>query len=199
MSLMDETIRLVGKPATIIRDSGNIETYMLSQEIGLIVGKRKPDPYFDYEHGFMFQPDSGIVSGDLVLSDNVYYLVMSISNEMPFGQLLYYRGMLYECNSLITIYSYSSITKKHSVTFKSDVRCLITQVRSQEWNDDKASVIKGYRGRTQPFQVFMRASEGLTKDHIIVDQSSRRYRIAKDFDPFIADGILQTQCLWETT
>ena len=197
MSEFDETIRIGGKSATIIRTPTNITTYIMNDVTGMLVGKRRPDPMTDYENGFILPSDCGVVNGDLLLADSKYYLVMSLQAEKPFGELSFYRGMLYECNSLVSIYSYSTTTKKHSVLVKADVSCLITQVRAQAMNDDKAMAIREYRGKIQPFQVFMQSSAGLTKDHIIVDQNNRRFRVAKDFDPFITENILQTQVLWE--
>lgn len=196
---LNTEITLAGIPIQIIRDAGNVNTYMFYGALGRIAGKYRATPDDTYQNGYYLPTNCGAVSGDLILADGEYYLLVSIEKVFDNGTLACYKGMLYKCNSVVTIKSFNTTTKKHDTVKKSNVRCLITQVRAQEWNDDKAMVVKEYRGKTQPFQVFMRASEGLTKDDIIIDQDNHRFRIGKDFDVFTSDGITQTQVVWEVS
>ena len=195
MSLSDETIRLSGRIVTIVRAAGNVTTYMAAAELGNLVGKRKPDPFYDYEVGMIFPSDSTIVEGDLILEGSIYYLAMSVSPTYLGADLQYYHGMLYKCNSVISIYGYDSVTKKPDDLIKADVQCLITQVRAQSQDEDKNIVDRNYRGKLKPFQIFMRYTEGLTNVSAIVDQDSRRFRVNKQFDVFVASGIVQAQVI----
>lgn len=197
MSEVDETIRLAGRSSVIIRAGGNVNTFMYSDKTGQIIGKRKPDPYFDYELAAWFPSDSSIVEGDLVLQDSKYYLVMSVDKDYLDEDIQKYTCMLYECNSLVSIYEYNSVSKKYDSLIKDNVSCLITQVRAKEHIEDKSMVVKQYRGRRIPYQLFIRNNEGLTNTSIIVDQDNRRFRIGKQFDMLITSGIIQTEVLWE--
>lgn len=196
---LNTEITLAGIPIQIVRTPSNINTYMFYGALGRIAGKYRANPEDAYQNGYYLPTDCGAVSGDLILADSEYYLLVSIEKIFDNGMLACYRGMLYKCNSVVTIKSFNSTTKKHDTVKKSNVHCLMTQVRAQEWNDDKVMVVREYRGRTQPFQVFLRESEGLTKDDIIIDQDNRRFRVGKDFDVFTSDGITQTQVFYEVS
>lgn len=197
MSELDETIRIAGRSTTIVRDAGNVGTFMYSDKTGLIIGKRKSEPYFDYEVAAWLPSDSTVVSGDLILQGSTYYLVMSVDQDYIGDDLQRYSCMLYECNSVVSLYSYNDISRQHDTLVKAGVNCLITQVRASAQKEDKNIAIKGYGGKRQPFQYFMRDSEGLTNISTIVDQDNRSFKVNKQFDIFIADGIVQTQVIWE--
>lgn len=197
MSLSDEAIRLSGRVVTIVRSGANVTTFMAAAELGNIVGKRKPDPFYDYEVGMMFPSDSTIVEGDLILENSNYYLAMSVAETYLGSDLQYYRGMLYRCNSVVSIYGYDSNTKKPDNLIKANVQCLITQVRAQNQEEDKALTVKNYRGKNKPFQIFMRDTEGLLNTSVIIDQGNRNFRVNKQFDVFVASGIVQTQMILE--
>lgn len=197
MSLVDDTIRLSGRPVTIIRNTGSVSTFMTGEITGTGAGRRRLDPFLDYETAVMIPSDAGIITGDLALSDSEYYLCMAVEKKFYASDMEYYRGLLYKCNSVVSIYYFDTTSKKYDSLHKANVHCLITQVKAQAGMEDKALIIREYRGKSQPFQVFMRESEGLKSECVIVDQDSRRYRVSKDFDVFIADSIAQTQCMWE--
>lgn len=199
MSIVDEDIRIAGLAASIIRTPSNISTYVMAEITGSEAGRRRLEPALSFDHSFRFMTNSGIVTGDLVSIGTNYFLVMALEPKNIHGILEYYRGTLYKCNSVVTIYGFNSTTQKDDLVIKQNVRCLITQVRAQEWDTDKALALpnRTYRGRTQPFQVYMRASEGLTVKHYFKDQSGRNFRVSKDFDVFISEGILQTEAMWE--
>lgn len=199
-SVTDETIFQRGLLATIIRDSGDIETYTISEITGEKAGRRRLEPALGFDHAFWFMSDSEAKSGDLIRIDTDYYLVMALEPKYEYGELEYYRGTLYKCNSVVTIYTAGASGKDDTVV-KAGVKCLITQVRGQDWDVDRALALpnRSYRGSQKPFQVYMRGSEGLERKHSLVDQDERRYKVSKDFDVFTADGITQTECLWERT
>jgi hypothetical protein len=198
-SLIDESIRLDtrARGVTIIRGSGNINTYMVSEITGN--DRSKVDPYYDFESSAKLPSDCGIVSGDLIQCGDDYYLVMAIEEKWCCDELGFYKCTLYKCNSLVSVYYFNSATKEHDVLHKSNVRCLITQVRAQEWDNDKSLIIKQFRGRSSPFQVFAQSNSGIIpgKDCVLIDQADRRFRTNKDFDVFIADNISQTQVMLE--
>lgn len=200
-SVTDESIFQSGIAATILRTPNNIATYVTKEITGADAGRRQLDPLLDFFTAFKFMTDSTITTGDLVLIENDYYLVMAIEERMSFGEIEDYKGTCYKCNSVISIYSTHPTTGKDTVLVKENVHCLITQVRSQEWDTDRALALpnRSYRGAQQPFQVYLKASEGLNKTHSIVDQAGRRFKVGKDFDVFIADNIAQTEVLWERT
>lgn len=197
MSELDETIRIAGRAVTIVRDAGNVSTFMYSDKTGQIIGKRKTEPYFDYEVAAWLPSDSTVVSGDLILQGSIYHLVMSVDKDYTGDDLQRYSCMLYECNSVVSIYGYNAVSKELDTLIKSSVNCLVTQVRASAQKEDKNIAIKGYGGKRQPFQCFMRDSEGLTNISRIVDQYSRSFKVNKQFDMFIANGIVQTQIIWE--
>lgn len=201
MSLVDETIRLDARKQsiTILRESGNISSYMVSEVTGIDTGKRRLDPFYDFETFARMPSDSGIVSGDMGQSGNDYYLVMAIESKWLADEIGFYRCTLYKCNSTVSVYYFNNTTKKHDTLHKSNVRCLITQVRAREWDEDKALAVRQYRGRQQPFQLFVQESSGIVSgvDCIVVDQSNRRFRVSKEIDVFIAGGISQAQIIWE--
>lgn len=197
MSILDETIRISGRTVTLVRIAGDVTTYMRDSQT-VLAGKRRIDPLSDFEVGAMFPSDSGIVSGDLVYDTVTYYLAMSVLSRKVWDELLCYDAMLYKCNSLVSIYYYNSSSKKPDLLIQENVPCLITQVRAPEWNEDKVAMAKSYKGKLQPFQVYMQDAQGLTNTSYIKDASGRHYRVSKDFDIFIAEGIIQCQALWET-
>ena len=219
MSLVTETIRLDPRvrQATILRggdisfqdgdvgfNSGyigfqgeSIITYMVAEETGLDAGRRRLDPFFDFETAVKLPPDCGILPGDLIKTGDTYFLVMSLEDKWLMEQRGYYKGLLYRCNSVISIYYFNSTTGKYDTLHKSGIHCLITQVRARAMNEDKAYIVSGYQGKTQPFQIFAQSVSGIKSGCVLIDQDNRRFRISKDFDPFITDSILQTQCMWE--
>lgn len=197
-SLVDETIRLAGRQATILRSPANISTYVIDEITGVDSGKKQLDPYLDFETAVRFLSDSTVVCGDMVQIGSDYFLVMAVEVERAFNSIEFYRTRIYKCNSTVSVYYFSAITKLFTTLHLSGVRCLITQVRAREWNDDKSLIIKGYGGRIQPFQVFAQDDSGITKESALVDQAGRRFRVSKEFDVFIADGILQSQVIWES-
>ena len=200
MSFIDEDIRLAGRPATIIRDAGNISTYATAESTGQDAGRRRLDPNFGFDYTFKFMTDSGIASGDLVVINSEYYLVITLEPKYVFGDLEYYRGTLYKCNSVVSIYYLNNTTKKYDTLHKADVQCLIAPVRAREWDEDKAIIMpnRGYRGQTQPFQVLARSSDGiLTEGCIIKDASDRRFRVNKESNPFLSDGVFLSEIEWE--
>lgn len=196
---LDREIKLAGMPVTIIRVVENIETYVYYGHLGHVAGKTRGDPKDVFQAGYYLPTDCEAASGDLLFIDNDYYLLMSFEKVFNNGILTCYRGMLFKCNSIVSIYYFNSSTGEHSILHRSGVHCLITQVRAQDVPDDKALAIREYRGKQTPFQIYMRDSEGLKKEAVLKDQDGRRYKVFKDFDFFVADGITQTQILWENT
>lgn len=191
MSNQNEAIRLAGRAVTILRTGGNVSTYMYDAELGDLPGKRRPDPFFDFEVGMLFPTDSTITEGDLIQAGSEYFLTMSVAEKRLGNILRSYRGMLYRCNAVVSIKNFSGSS------IATGVHCLITQARVREQDEDKALIERRNKGRTQPFQLFMRDSEGLIKTSYIEDASSRRFRVSKQFDPFIAGGIVQAELMWE--
>jgi hypothetical protein len=186
--------------ATIIRTTGNVATKMIGEETGIDTGRRRIDPLLDFEVFAKMPAESGVVMGDLILSNDVYYLVMALEPKMYMGTPGFYKASLYECNSIVTIYAYGDVSKKLDTSFKADVRCLITTSRNlRDVPDDKAVINRRFRGSSAPFFLYMRSSEGLLSDgsHMVVDQDSRRFRLYKQFDYFIANGILRAGVTWE--
>lgn len=198
MTILDEIIATdPRKQAVTIIRTVNVETYMVAELTGVESGRRRLDPFFDFENFAKFPSDSGIVSGDLILC-GTYYLAMAIEEKRFVDEEVSgYRATLYKCNSIISDYRLDATTRKPTVLQKSGIHCLITQVRSQAWDEDKATMIKQYRGRQQPFQVFAQAASGITAESILVDQSARRFRVSKESDVFISENILQAEILWE--
>lgn len=203
MSLIDETIRLdVRKQdASIIRDGATVDsTYMVAEATGMDAGRRRLDPFYDYESFARFPSDADLVSGDMVLSDSVYYLVMAIEQKKCEDEIGYYRATLYKCNAIVSIYYFNTTTKKHDTLHASNVYCLITPARAlQDWDEDRALINRQYRGRQAPFLLFAQDESGIVSniDCVVIDASSRRFRVSKEVDVFATDGISQCQVLWE--
>lgn len=201
MSIFDETIRLDprAQDITIIRAT-NVESYMIAEATGIDAGRRRLDPFFDFEYMAKLPSDSNIVTGEIIKGSNDYFLVMATEGKMFEEALGFYKCNLYKCNSIISVYYFNQTTKKYDILHKSGIHCLITQVRAQEWDEDKTLVIRQYRGRQQPFQIFTKSDSGIIKDMgcILIDQDNRRFRVNKESDMFIASGISQCEILWES-
>ncbi len=198
MSITDYTIRQAGRPANILRSTGTIKTHMMAEATGMSAGKRRADPFTDYEHTFWLPSDTDIVTGEMIFSDGKYYLALSVETKYRFGSVEYYRGMLYECNSLISIFSFSKISKKHDSLVQSGVRCLLTQGRVQDVPSDGAAIsARVVPGKDTPLYVYLRNIDGLEKDHIFVDGDGRRFRVSDRVDVFSAGGISSFMVVWE--
>jgi len=197
--ILDPEIELAGVPCEIVRTGGNLTTYIVSASIGRVAGKFRANPEEIHQNGYLLPTDCGAVIGDLFLKDGEYYLLMTFEKMYDNGEHSCYRGQLFKCNSVVDVYYYSDATKKHTTLHESGVHCLITQSRLSEINEDKAYMMRDYRGRTQPFNFYAQESCGILGEGktIIVDQDSRRFRVLKDFNPFIADNILTTAVEWE--
>lgn len=197
---LNEHIRMAGDPATIVRDAGNVSTHIYFEAIGTsVAGRRRLEPDRQHEAGYLFPTDSGVVSGDLVLLNDIYYLVMSLTEKRVHGFFVAYRGMLFRCNSEISVYYFNPATSKADTLHKSGVRCLITQSFVKEWPDDTEMVFDRYRSSSEPFWLYTQEGAGIKKEGcVIVDQDGRRFRVGKEGDPFITEGILQSQVFWET-
>lgn len=197
MSVLDETIRLAGRSVQIIRDTGNVDTYMYYTSTGRTAGKFKLNPDDDHETGFLFPSDSGVQSGDLVYAGSDYYLVVSLTDLVVFGEVWGYKGLLYKCNSVVTVRHWNATTSQFE-DYKTGVRCLITQERAQGWMEDKSLLQPvRYRGKRQPFTLYAQTSSGIDIHSRIVDQDGREFRVGKDQNPFTSGGILITQVMWE--
>ena len=193
---LNEEIRLAGAEIEIVRDDGNLYTYMYYGHVGKMAGKYRSNPDDIHQAGYYLPTDSGVKSGDLIKSFDDYYIVASLVSVNMYGDIACYKGMLFRCNSEVSVYYYDSTAKKHDTLHKAGVRCLITQSRvGQGWQDDK-SFVMDYKGRSQPFSLYAQALSGVNKECKIVDSYGRVFRTSKDMDVFIIDGVIQTQILW---
>lgn len=187
-------LREVGRSISIVRSPSNVASFMWIPDRR----QRSLDPYSDFSFVAWLPIESGAVPGDLVIYDSEYYLVMARNKQEQFGESEYYRAVLYKCNSTVTIKVYNDATEKFDTTVGTGIHCLITQTPGMELEEDKTLVTATYHGRMQPFQVFMRTSEGLTNQSILTDQAGRNFRINKDFDLFIENGIVRAEVMWES-
>lgn len=190
MSLFDETVRLSGRPATIIRTPLSLATFIVDDMYGK-TSKEQLNPYRDYEFVFRFRADSGITYGEMVTIGVDYYLAMAIKEEWLFGNLEYFKVKLFKCNSLVSIYYFNTTTKRFDTLHGSGVHCLIT-TDSGNMSYDQGLAVKGYAGKGNPLQIYMRSSEGLSSDCVLVDQANRRYKVSKNFDIYVTDNVAQT-------
>lgn len=207
MSLVDETIRLDirKQDASIIRNGAVVAppggtTYMVAEATGMDAGRRRLDPFYDYESFARFPSVAALIAGDIVLSDSIYYLVMALEQKICEGENGYFRATLYKCNAIVSVYYFNTTTKKHDTLHASSVNCLITPARAlQEWDEDRALINRQYRGRQAPFLLFAQDESGIVSniDCVVIDASNRRLRVSKEVDVFVADGISQCQVLWE--
>lgn len=184
----------VGRSVSIIRTAANVASFMWIPD----KRQRALDPYTDHIFTAWMPIESGVLPGDLLLYDSEYYLAMARNKQEQFGEDEYYRTVLYKCNSTVSINTYNASTEKFDTLIRSGVRCLITQTPGMELEEDKTIAMAPYHGRTQPFQVFMRSTEGLTNQSVLVDQSGRNFRINKDVDLFIENGIVRAEVMWES-
>jgi len=199
VSIVDQIIKhdIRRQTITIVRTSAI--SYGVVEITGLDTGRRRLDPAFDFEYIIRMPSDSGVIAGDMLLINNGYYLVMAVERKIFLWTLGLYKMTTYKCNSIVSIFFYDATTKQYTNKTAAGVHCLITQARATEWPTDKAVITPQYRGRHQPFQLYIQDSSGIVSgaDCIIVDQESRRFRISKQVDVFVADGISRTEVLWE--
>ncbi len=139
--LIDESIRLAGRQVEIIRSSGNLSTYMWAYSTGYLAGKRKQEPVFQHEAGAMFPSNSDIVAGDLVYDYTNYFLVVSLSQDIHYGEAYGFRAMLYKCNAIVSIMGFNNATNHHDTLVQAGVHCLITQVQAMAWDEDGAQYV----------------------------------------------------------
>lgn len=197
---LDTEIRLAGALVNIKRTPRDIQTYLYHGHIGSIGGTRRVDPGSEHQAGYYLPAGSGAVSGDIIQIGNVYYLIVTLLDVYFNGEIVCLRGTLYRCNAVVSLYKYNSVTKKPDTLVGSGLHCVVTQESSYGLNEDKAMVVNQYRGTSIPFNIYMRESDGLTKDvRLLIDQHQRRFRILNDFNPYLADGVVQTQASWEVS
>lgn len=194
---INEEIRLAGSDAEVVRTGGNVATYLYHGYVGSIAGRRRIDAEYSYEAGYYLPTTSDAVSGDIILWSGSYYLIMAIKPVILMGEVVAKAGLLYETNAVVSIFAFNPTTRKHDISRKSGVRCLVTQKYAQDISDDKALMIREFRGRSTPFQFYAQEGTGLEKDDVVVDQDGRRYRVSRDFDVYRADGVIKAQILWE--
>jgi hypothetical protein len=201
MNIMSESIRLDLRKQTIaiVRTPKNLAAYGIIEATGMDVGRRRLDPYFDFEFSARMPSDCGVVAGDMLIVGSDYYMVMGIEPKQIIAEVGYFKMSVFKCNTIVDIYTFTIGTNNYTTLAKSNVHCLITQVRANEWSEDKALLVPKYRGRQQPFQLYVQASSGIVSgyDCVLVDSAGRRFRISKNIDVFISDGISQTQIMWE--
>lgn len=194
---IDAALEIAGQDATIIRSPSNISAKCVAFAVdSTMSGRRRADPMYDYEFGFAFSAESGLVTGDLVRIDSEYYLAAAVAPMKVFDELLYYRGTFYKCNNTVSVYEYSSTTKKHSTLVKASVPCLIRQSMDRPWLTDKAILFKA-QAKVDPYEMIMQSSVGLENDCIAIDASQRVFRIGDYIDYFFAEGLAVAQVVWE--
>jgi hypothetical protein len=172
---------------------GGQTTYIYSQHRHI----RNLNPLTDFDRALKVCSDSGIVKGDLLDYNGVFYLAMLLDPRMTgTGFLEYYLCSAYICNSVVTVYTFNETTRKFDIEVNSGVHCLLNQMTTNTV-DDETIAVKTYGGRSQLFELWAQMDSGITKDCILVDQSGRRFRISKEYDPFIDENILRSKAQWE--
>lgn len=188
-------IRHVGSSVDIV-DTYE-KTSMYYGHIGPIAGKTNMSPEHASEAGFYLPTDCGVQSGYILKYGEIYMLVVTIKPVYYMGDLLCYRGMLIECNSLVRVYHFNRTNRQHDILYKSDVRCYINQQYSRGLNLDIAYVIPQFLGRLEPFTFAAQESSGINEDCVVEDSDNHRFRVSKDYDVFTADGVIIGTFAWE--
>lgn len=183
-SLIDDTIKMAGRPITILRAAGNLSSFFWNGTFN----RKGLEPPRSYERFFLIPSDSGIVTGDLIQDGTDFYLVMSLSREGEFGETWAFQGTLFKTNSVVSLNKYATGTQIFSQT-KTGVNCLITRAHAFRGAEDDMAVLSSRSGRGSLWTLYARTSEGIDKGHTITDQDARDWRVTADSDPSLAGGI----------
>jgi len=195
--LLDETIRMAGVSATIIRSSGNISTYMRQDATGMLAGKRYIKPENEYVKGFLIPSDSGVVVGDYIQSSGINYLVMAIDPIDLCDGLDGYRGTLYQCNEVVSVYGLDAITAKPNDLLSSNTPILISPTERGVSESDSGQINGKWGQKEIVYSVFMQAGQGGETAMSLIDSASRRLRVLKNYDPFVASGLIKISVVLE--
>jgi len=179
-----------GKTATIIRSSGNltIDIYIKPKSRTLL-------PYMrDFIADSDASPSGELIEGDLVKDGTDYYLIVALS-KMEMDVTYAVRGYMYKCNSTVTIKTYNSGTKAYE-SYATDLPCLITK-EHDEGQTDRGVVSPSRRESNKGFFVYAQSDKGIALKSYIIDQDSRKFRVADDINPFFAGGIVEARAVWD--
>lgn len=183
---LDDLIQQVGIEATIVRDAGNVDTYVY-------IDPRIKNTSFNtmpFERQAMLATTAGIVEGDLLLAGGDYYLVISAIKDQRAGEYWADKARLFRCNHTVSIKAYNETTKQFAVT-KSNVPCLIvSQSDRMRIATDRGVVLPTYKGQDADYGLFIQASSGVDKNSRMVDENNYPLSVCANINPYFVKGLL---------
>lgn len=191
MSAVDDLLKTAGEPCTIIRNSGNVSTYFYTSP------KDNWNKGAAYERNVIMPTTSTVVGGDIIQHRSDYYIVINTLEDRRVGEFFLIKARYYKCNSTVTVRSRTAQGDGFQ-DFKTGVRCLITQTLTNI-SEDRSMMIPRYTGRDKEFYCFVSSTAGITKNHILVDQGGKKYRVMDDIDFTFADGVVRLSLKWENS
>jgi hypothetical protein len=175
-----------------------VDVSVILEETGGDSGKRRVDAATDFEFFAKFPSTTVFSTGYMLLVDGVYYLIMAIEKKMYQQAVAYYRASLYECNATVNIVSFNDATNVYDTVNDTAIPCLIAPGGGSV-GEDRSYVIPGYSGRKNAYRLFIQAyQELLPGDKFLQDQDGRRWRLSKDFDYWLSNGVIRTMIVPES-
>jgi len=180
---VDEVLKSVGEPVTIIRTGGNVSTYLYINPKGSF---ERSAPY---ERNCMMPTDSGVISGDLIQHGSDYYLVVNLFEDRRVGEFFDYKARLFKCNTTVAVKAYNSMTKAFA-NVKTGVPCLIIDSNAYLMSD-RGVTVPGYSGRDDVYYLYAQSGAGIDKNSILVDAASNHFRATDNINAFFASGVVE--------
>ena len=186
---INDSIQHIGLPATIIRTSGNITTYAAIRPIA----KAASYSSMPFEREGMFPTTSGVVKGDLILFDDLYYLVVNARRQNTAGDYLMDRVRLFECNHIVTVKNQDETTKAWVVKTSSVPCLIISQSDRANIATDRSVILKDYRGQDAGYVLFCQSTAGIDRKSRIIDENNVPLSVTGNVDPYFVNGLIEVQ------
>ena len=176
---IDDTIEEIGLPATIIRAAGNISTHFY------VKPKLKSSP-FDYE-GWAKTADD-IVSGDLVIYNDLYYLIVGVSQDKRVGDFFKNNIRLFRCDASITLKTYVPASKTFTDSPDS-IPCLILD-GGIAMSSDAALVTPNVSGTDKTHYLYCQPND-IDRKTVFKDQHGTAFKAAGSPNRYFAKGLIE--------
>ena len=176
---IDDTIEDIGLPATIIRATGNIDTHFY------VKPKLKSSPY-DYE-GWAKTSDD-IASGDLVLYNEGYYLIVGVSPDKRAGDFFKNNIRLFRCDAEIKLRTYIPATRKWTDASIA-IPCLILD-GGITMTSDMAMAVPNVGGSDKTHFLYCQPNS-INRKTVFKDQYGTAFKVSGSPNRYFASGIIE--------
>lgn len=176
---IDDTIADIGLDATIIRAAGDIDTHLY------VKPKLKSSPY-DYE-GWAKTADD-ITSGDLVLYNGGYYLVVGVSADKRAGDFFKNNIRLFRCDAEITLITYNTTTRDFTPS-STTIPCLILD-GGITMTSDAAIAVPNVGGSDKTHYLYCQPND-IDRKTTFKDQYGTAFKVGGSPNRYFASGLIE--------